>query len=72
MIHDQAGYRRLTVAFENSDNLWVSVSGFEPGGESTDDEIDADFSLALLEALTEKTTVGDGSVRFKVRGGSKR
>jgi serine/threonine-protein kinase RsbW len=72
MIHDRAGYRRLTVAFEYSDSLWVTVGGCEPGGEANDDEIDADFSLALLEALTDKTTVGDGAVRFKARGGSKR
>jgi serine/threonine-protein kinase RsbW len=72
MIHDQAGYRRLSIAFEYSDHLWVAVNGSEPGGESHDDEIDADFSRALLEALTEKTEVTDGAVRFKVRGGSKR
>jgi serine/threonine-protein kinase RsbW len=72
MIHDQAGFNRLSIAFEYSDNLWVTVNGAEPGGESHDDEIDADFSRALLEALTEKTEVTEGCVRFKVRGGSKR
>jgi serine/threonine-protein kinase RsbW len=72
MIHDQAGYERLDVCFEYSDHLWVSATGETPGDAPHDDEIDADFSLALLEALTEKTEVGAGFVRFKARGGSKR
>jgi serine/threonine-protein kinase RsbW len=72
MIHDKAGYSRLAISFEYSDELWVSVAGEGSGSEQNDDEIDADFSLVLLEALTDKTEVAEGVVRFMARGGSKR
>lgn len=72
MIHDRAGYARLDISFEYSDHLWVQVSGEEPGCEPHAEDIDADFSMALLEALTDKTEAGDGHVRFRSRGGAKR
>lgn len=72
MIHDRAGYARLNVSFDYSDHLWVAVTGEEPGGEPHGEDIDADFSLALLEALTDKTEVSGGCVRFQARGGTKR
>ena len=53
-------------------SLQVSVTGQNPGSELQTDGIDADFSLALLEALTERAEVGDGTVRFTARGGAKR
>lgn len=72
MINDQAGFERLAVSFEYGDHLNVTVSGESPGGEPRGEEIDADFSLTLLQALTDKTEVGDGFVRFTVKGGTKR
>lgn len=72
MIHDGAGFERLDVCFEYSDHLWVAVTGAEAGGQPNDDEIDADFSQTLLEALADRVELGEGFVRFKARGGSKR
>jgi serine/threonine-protein kinase RsbW len=72
MIHDRAGYARLDISFEYSDELWVCVEGCEPGGEPHGEDIDADFSMALLEALTDKTELEGSHVRFRARGGTKR
>lgn len=72
MINDQAGYNRLAVSFEYGDQLAVTVSGEGPGGEPQAEEIDSEFSLTLLKALADKTEVGEGFVRFWVRGGAKR
>lgn len=69
MINDQAGYERLVVSFEYSDGLLVTVAGDAPGGMPQTDEIDPDFSLALLEALAQDVETGDGFVRFTARGG---
>jgi hypothetical protein len=72
MINDQAGYERLAISFEYGDELNVTVRGENPGGEPGGEEIDADFSYTLLQALTDKTEAGDGFVRFTVKGGTKR
>jgi hypothetical protein len=72
MINDKAAYERLAVSFEYGDTLRVKVSGECPGGEPQGGEIDAEFSLTLLQALADRTEVGEGFVRFEVRGGSKR
>jgi serine/threonine-protein kinase RsbW len=72
MINDQAGYSRLAVSFEYADQLCVTVTGEGPGGEAQAEEIDTDFSLTLLQALADKTDLGEGFVRFWVKGGAKR
>jgi serine/threonine-protein kinase RsbW len=72
MINDQAGYGRLAVSFEYGDQLCVTVAGENPGGQAQGEEIDAEFSLTLLQALTDRTELGQGFVRFSVRGGAKR
>jgi serine/threonine-protein kinase RsbW len=72
MINNKAGYQRLAVSFQYGDHLLVTVAGETPGGEPQTDEIDSDFSMALLEALTARVETGDGFVRFTVKGGPKR
>ena len=72
MINDQAGYERLAVSFAYGDGLDVCVLGEQPGGVPVSDEIDADFSMALLEALAEGVQAGQGQVCFTIRGGAKR
>lgn len=76
LINNPAGFERLNIAFEYSDQLCVTVTGEGHGMENNAEEIDPDFSLVLLEALTEKTEVQEGCVRFMARGrgrgGSKR
>jgi len=72
MINDQAGYARLAVSFEYSDQLCVTVAGETPGSQPQGEEIDSEFSMTLLQALTDKTEVGEGFVRFIIMGGAKR
>lgn len=72
MISDQAGYERLTISFTYGDGLDVCVQGEQPGGAPSAEEIDADFSMALLEALADKLEADQGFVRFTARGGAKR
>lgn len=72
VINNPAGYERLAVSFDFGDKLEVVASGENPGGVQLSDGIDADFSLALLEALADGTSVTNGTVRFTARGGAKR
>ena len=72
MINDPAGYERLAVSFTYGDDLEVLVQGGQPGGVPGSDEIDADFSMALLEALADGVQAGQGAVRFTAKGGAKR
>lgn len=72
MINDKAAFERLSISFEYGDALRVKVSGESPGGEPHGEEIDAEFSLTLLQALSDKTEVGEGFVYFEVRGGAAR
>ncbi len=69
MIHDRQGFERLEITFVYSDSLRVSVDGRNPGVlTAREEDIDADLSLALLEALTEQLTVAPGQVTFLARG----
>ncbi len=69
MIHDTQGFERLEITFVYSDSLQVSVEGRNPGVlTARGEDIDADLSLALLEALTERLTVSPGRVTFLARG----
>ncbi len=69
MINDQAGFSRLAVSFTYGDTLEVCVRGEEPGGVPVSEEIDADFSMALLAALADEVEADGGQVRFTIAGG---
>jgi hypothetical protein len=70
MINDKAGYNSLEVAFEYGDGLWVTVKGQGTGGSQNTDDIDTDFSLALLQALTDGMALEQGMVKFQFAGGA--
>jgi serine/threonine-protein kinase RsbW len=72
VMNDASGYGRLAVSFEYGDELTITVTGESPGEQPQGGEIDAEFSLTLLQALADSTEIGQGFVRFAVRGGAKR
>lgn len=72
LIHDRQGFRQIEITFTYSDSLQVEVAGREPGDDrSREEDIDADLSLALLQALTEHLEVDAGQVRFHTKGGGR-
>ena len=72
MINDKQSYETLEVSFEYGDGLWVTVKGLGEGGCPQSHDIDTDFSLALLEALTDEMALEQGVVKFKFIGSAAR
>jgi hypothetical protein len=72
VINDSAGYSSLEITFEHGDGLLVTVQGIGSGGQQSTEDIDRDFSLALLQALTQETSLGQGLVKFRFAGGAPR
>ncbi len=70
MINNQAGYSRLAVSFVYGNGLEVCVRGEEPGGMPVSEEIDADFSMALLAALADEVQADASQVCFSISGGA--
>jgi hypothetical protein len=71
-INDPTGFDSLEVSFLAGEGLQVRVQGTGSGARQSTEDIDYDFSLALLQALTDTLELTPGTVSFRFSGGSAR
>ncbi len=72
LINDREGFESLEVSFTAGETLQVAVQGLGSGMQHSTEDIDYDFSLALLQALTDGLELAPGCVTFRFGGGSPR
>lgn len=72
LINDPTGFDSLEISFAAGEALQVRVQGVGCGASHSTEDIDYDFSLALLQALSDSLELSPGVVTFHFSGGSAR
>lgn len=68
LINDTTGFESLEISFVAGEALQVHVQGLGSGVTHSTEDIDYDFSLALLQALSDDLELTPGAVSFRFGG----